>query len=162
MDSVSEARLGVVHPLLTAKVRMMADILEPEAIIFRVTQGLRTWAEQAALYAQGRTAPGKIVTNAAPGASYHNYGLAVDVVPMTIEGPDWNEQHPVWSRLVSVGTSLGLVAGAQFRSFPDQPHFQLTGSLPVSPDEHVRELFSIGGITSVWRMAFPDDMVVPA
>ncbi len=158
MDSVSEARLGVVHPLLADKIRQMTVMLEPETL--RVTQGLRSWGEQAALYAQGRTAPGKIVTNAQPGSSYHNYGLAVDVVPMTVEGPDWNEQHPVWSRLVSVGTSLGLVAGAQFRSFPDWPHFQYTGTLPASPDEHVRELFRGGGITNVWRAAFPDDMLV--
>ena len=59
---------------------------------FEVTQGLRTYAEQDALYAQGRTVPGEIVTNAAAGYSWHNFGNAVDLVPedITIGQPDWN------------------------------------------------------------------------
>lgn len=152
MDAVSEARLELICPALAAKIRQMADMLKDE-FPFRVTQGLRSWDEQAKLYAQGRTAPGKIVTNAPPGHSYHNFGLAVDVVPMTELGPDWNLSHPQWQRLVAVGTSLGLTAGAGFRTFPDYPHFQLTGSLPISPDDEVRQCFLDGGMVAVWKQA---------
>lgn len=156
MDSVSEGRLQWVHPHLAEKIRQMAQILDGESVILRVTQGLRTWSEQAALYAQGRTAPGKIVTNAAPGHSWHNFGLACDVAPMNQAGqPDWNTSHPVWQRIVYLGTSLGLESGAQWRTFPDWPHFQLTGTLPVSPTEEVIQAYhdSNGDLSQIWKLA---------
>ena len=46
---------------------------------YKAISGNRTWEEQAKIYAQGRSAPGKIVTNAKPGYSNHNYGIAVDM-----------------------------------------------------------------------------------
>jgi peptidoglycan LD-endopeptidase CwlK len=153
MDSVSEERLAQVNPKLAALVRQMADQLASEAIDVRVTQGLRTWAEQAALYEQGRSTSGPRVTNAPPGYSYHNFGLAVDLVPMIDIGPDWNTSHPVWQRMVTVGQSVGLTAGALWRTFPDRPHFQLTGRLPMSPDADVRLLFQDGGLARVWEEA---------
>jgi len=154
MDQISEKRLKDLHPLLVRKIQQLVDILacETPPINLRITQGFRSWAEQAQLYAQGRSEPGKVVTNAEPGHSWHQYGLAVDVVPLGLEGqPDWNIQHPVWQRIVAAGTSLGLVAGAEFRSFPDYPHFQLTGRLPVSPDIEVRESFGQSGIPGIWK-----------
>ena len=154
MDRISETRLAKVHPLLARKIRQMADILYADRppVVLRVTQGLRTWQEQAALYAQGRSGIGPVVTNAEPGHSYHQYGLAVDVVPLQLDGqPDWNTTHPVWQRIVAVGKSLGLTEGAEFRSFPDYPHFQLTGKLPVSPDVEVRESYGQSGIPGIWK-----------
>lgn len=152
MDQVSEDRLKEVHPLLAEKIRQMSDLLGQEGITIRVTQGLRTWEEQQALYNQGRNPPtGEIVTNAPPGYSYHQFGLAVDVVPMTTLGPDWNVAHPVWGRIVSVGTSLGLTAGAMWRTFKDYPHFQLTGNLPVTPSPLVRATYQTDGIAGVWQ-----------
>jgi peptidoglycan LD-endopeptidase CwlK len=153
MDSVSEQRLAQVNPKLAELVRAMAEILGQQGIIIRVTQGLRTWDEQAALYAKGRTDPGPEVTKAPAGFSYHNFGLAVDVVPMTPLGPDWNVGHPVWQKIIAAGQSVGLSPGAIWRSFPDFPHFQLTGSLPVSPNEYVRDAYTQGGIESVWTAA---------
>jgi peptidoglycan LD-endopeptidase CwlK len=131
---------------------LVAELAVPP-ILFRITQGLRTWAEQAALYAQGRTVPGKIVTDAPPGSSWHNYGLAFDIVPMTDVGPDWNITHPVWQRLIAVGESQGLVAGALFRAFPDRPHFQLTGRFPVTPDDEVRQIYENEGLQALWQQA---------
>jgi peptidoglycan L-alanyl-D-glutamate endopeptidase CwlK len=154
MDSISEVRLGTVHPLLARKIRQMADILlsDRPPVVLRVTQALRTWQDQEALYAQGRNGTGEVVTNAEPGHSYHQFGLAVDVVPLLLNGqPDWNKKHPVWQRIIDVGRSLGLTEGAQFRSFPDYPHFQLTGKLPVSPDIEVRESFGQSGIPGIWK-----------
>lgn len=153
MDDVSELRLARVHPKLADLIRKLSDQLALEGISIRVTQGLRSWEEQAALYAQGRTAPGPEVTKAPPGSSYHNFGLAVDVVPMMPLGPDWNVGHPVWKRIISVGESLGLVSGSNWRTFPDFPHFQFTGSLPVSPNDYVRASYSQGGIAAVWTAA---------
>ena len=153
MDAVSEQRLALVCPALAAKIRQMADILLEQDIQLRVTQGLRSWNEQAKLYEQGRTTPGKIVTNAAPGHSWHNFGLACDCLPLGAVGVDWNSSHPQWKLMEDIGSSLGLTVGAKFRTFPDAPHFQLEGKLSVSPDEETRQIFTQGGMLAVWEAA---------
>jgi len=164
MDNYSEARLGEVAPQLAEKIEQMAVQLAAENIVIRVTQGLRTWAQQQELYAKGRDEAGnvidraQVVTKAQPGYSWHNFGLAVDIVPddASLAGfqADWNSAHPAWQRAVAVGDSLGLVAGAEWRTFPDWPHFQLTGRFPVTPDAEARYLFKEGGFKAVWDAAF--------
>src|SRR6266498_934410 len=155
MDRFSEERLKLVHPRLARLIHQMAEMLTQEGITIRVTQGLRSWTEQLQLWLKGRDSDGnvidksKVVTKAPPGHSYHNFGLAVDVAPFIENTPDWNLKHPVWKRIVEVGESLGLTAGAEFRTFPDAPHFQLTGKLPVSPNDTVRETFKDGGTSAV-------------
>jgi len=90
-----------------------------------VTCTLRSNAEQAALYAQGRTAPGHIVTDAPPGESAHNYGLALDIVPMVNGKPDWRGADPVWQQIGALGQAAGLEwAGEPGFPFPEEPHFQ--------------------------------------
>ena len=146
MDSVSEARLQLVHPRLSELIHQLADRLQAEGIEFRVTQGIRSWADQQKLYEQVPK-----VTNAPPGHSWHNFGLAVDVAPddPKLPGyqPDWDESHPAWQRLVDVGTSLGLRNG---KSWKDEPHFELTGQWGPSPPDEVRQLFEHGGVQAVW------------
>lgn len=155
MDAISESRLASVYPELADKIRTMADQLEAEGTVIRVTQALRSWNEQEALYAQGRTAPGNIVTNCRGGFSYHNFGLAVDCVP-SLPGdsytPDWNANHPTWKRMEEIGQSLALTVGANWRTFPDAPHFQENGRFPVGePDDELRQLFKDGGMQAVWN-----------
>jgi peptidoglycan LD-endopeptidase CwlK len=154
MDVVSEQRLSEVYPGLATLTREMAAQLEAEGIDIRVTQSLRTMAEQEALYAEGRTTQGEVVTNARAGFSWHNFGLAVDVAPLTPQGVDWNTNHPVWQRIVATGDTLGLVAGAEWRSFPDWPHFQLTGRFPATPNDEARAILQSDGIGAVWQAAF--------
>jgi peptidoglycan L-alanyl-D-glutamate endopeptidase CwlK len=150
MDANSEARLTAVHPELASRIRQLDEMLATQQIFIRVTQALRTWGEQDALYAQGRTTPGATVTKAKGGYSWHNFGLAVDVAPFDGSIPDWSLNHPAWARIVAVGQSLGLVDGI---SWHDEPHLQLTGSFPATPDDEVREIFTDGGIQSVWAAA---------
>lgn len=160
MNQHSIERLKSVHPQLAAKINQMAEMLKQEGIDFEVVQGLRTWSEQDALYQQGRTTPGNIVTNAPAGSSWHNFGLAVDCCPYKHDGNlqgtnpdkvlDWNPSHPVWQRMISVGESLGLYSGSEFKTFKDWPHFQLTGTLPVSPNDEVRQTFLDAGMQAVW------------
>jgi hypothetical protein len=126
--------------------------------MIRVVQGLRSSAEQAAEWAKGRDVNGNIinesevVTHAPPGHSWHEFGLAVDVAPFDEGIPDWNRAHPAWGRIVAVGESLGLTAGAEWsKEHQDWPHFQLTGRFPVSPDDEVRALFAQGGLAEVWK-----------
>jgi len=152
MDGVSEARLELVNPVLAAKIRELAGT-SPFPI--RVVQGLRTFAEQDALYAQGRTAPGLRVTAARAGYSYHNVGLAVDVVPMINGLPDWRPGH--FTEIIAAAEALGLVSG---QSWNDLPHLQLTGIFPVTPDDVVRSLFASSGVQGVWTAANLDSTEV--
>lgn len=166
MDTNSEARLAEIYPPLAVKVRALAVALLAEGITIRVVQGLRTWAEQSALYAKGRNLAGQIVdpkevvTHARPGSSFHNFGLAVDCAPFDAEGqPDWNASHPAWQRMIAVGESQGLYSGSHFKVIrdgivhpePDMPHFQLTGRFPSEPDDEVLYLFKEGGLQAVWN-----------
>lgn len=105
----------------------------------RFSHTLRTIAEQDALFAQGRTKPGKIVTNARGGSSYHNYGLAIDIVLLvdkdgngTFETAAWDTKGDFdgdgksdWIEVVQVFKEFGWEAGIDWK-FIDPPHFQKT------------------------------------
>jgi peptidoglycan L-alanyl-D-glutamate endopeptidase CwlK len=154
MDVISEQRLSLVHPVLAEKVRAMAGSLIESGIEIRVVQGLRTIAEQNALYAQGRTAPGAKVTNALGGHSWHNFGVAVDCVP-GIRGeakwtPNWNPLHPDFAAMIAAGEAQGLVSGAHWKTMPDEPHFQLAG-IAVSPDDAARICIADYALSGFWE-----------
>ena len=160
MDSVSEERLAEVMPLLADKIRSMASELACEGVVIRVVQALRTNEEQDKLYAQGRTTIGPVVTNVKGGHSYHNFGLAVDCVPSLPDEnaflPDWNPTHPTWKKMEAIGERLGLDSGSTWRTFPDAPHFQLTGLYPeAEPTDEVRTLAE-QGLRAVWDSVMKD------
>ena len=91
-------------------------------ITLKVTDGYRTYAEQDALYAKGRTAEGAIVTNAKGGKSNHNFGLAIDVVPMDDGKINYNTKlYPI---IGLIGESRGLEWGGRWKKPVDKPHFQ--------------------------------------
>lgn len=93
----------------------------------RVTAGRRTWAEQQKLYDQGRTKASKKngegkVTNAKPGTSFHNYGLAFDVVEIDNKGKmNWNAD---WNKIGAMGKRYGFEWGGDWIKPVDRPHFQ--------------------------------------
>lgn len=157
MNSVSEARLAEVCSQLAGKVRTLDTMFQqanPNDYLI-IEQGLRSWAKQAELFAQGRTSPGPIVTKAAPGHGWHEFGMAVDVCPNSlVSNKNWSPDSVSWKRIETMAVSLGLFPGAEFRSFPDQPHLQLTGRFPVSPTDEVRQFYMDGGIPLVWQEAF--------
>jgi len=109
-------------------------------IAVRVVQGLRTIAEQNALYAKGRTTPGPKVTNAKGGQSIHNYGLAVDFALLidrdnngTFEELSWSmildmdkDLKPDWQEVVEAFEGLGFSWGGKWRTFKDYPHCDMT------------------------------------
>lgn len=98
---------------------------EAAGIDVLVTCTLRTGQDQAVLYAQGRTTPGPIVTNAKPGESAHNYGLGIDVVVMVHGKPDWSGTSPLWTEIANLAQARGLQwLGAPDSPFKEQAHFQ--------------------------------------
>jgi peptidoglycan L-alanyl-D-glutamate endopeptidase CwlK len=88
----------------------------------------RSVEEQDALYAQGRSAPGPIVTRARGGESYHNFRRAYDCVPLDSHGNAWwSAPVELWERVGQIGEAVGLEWGGRWKRFKDRPHFQLTG-----------------------------------
>ncbi len=144
MDARSEQTLALVVPALKAAVEAAAAALEAQGTFLCVYQGLRTAAQQNALYAQGRTAPGHIVTNAKAGQSNHNYGLAVDVVPyLSGDGGElnWNVSSPQFQAMVMELKAQGLEYGGDWVNFPDNDHFQIAG-IPASPTAAMQAYFA--------------------
>lgn len=92
-------------------------------ITVNIISGLRTFEEQDALYAQGRTSPGNIVTNARAGHSVHNFGLAFDVG--VFEGSRFQGESPKYKAVGALGLELGLEWGGNWKTIVDEPHFQL-------------------------------------
>ena len=122
-DSFSEQRIAKLHPKVRAIFTKFIDDAESGLdITLRVAQGLRTIDEQNELYAQGRTKPGKKVTNAKGGSSYHNYGLAIDVLRMNGKEADWNYDT---AKLLPY-MPAGMVWGGNFKTIKDKPHFEFT------------------------------------
>ena len=90
-----------------------------------VTCTYRSKAEQDAEYAKGRTVPGRKVTNAQAGQSAHNFGLALDFVPMENGRPQWNAEHPAWRQAGNLCPTYGLEWGGSWSKFRDMPHVQV-------------------------------------
>ena len=124
-DAKTDAKIQTLHPSLRAKASQFVNAVEKRlGKRIKVTDGLRTFAEQNKLYAQGRTTAGKKVTNAKGGQSYHNYGLAFDCY--LTEGGKVTFKKAVNSEIAKIGKDLGLEWGGEWKTLKDMPHFQLT------------------------------------
>lgn len=129
---------------LQPQVRSIAEQLlvrsAAAGIPLTVTFTRRSMASHAALYAQGRTCPGCIVTNARPGYSFHNFGLALDVVPTELLAlPRWGDTpdhqprtDALWAAVGTIGKALGFRWGGEFTHLKDRPHFEWSGGLTLA------------------------------
>ena len=141
IDLKTIERIALLHPKLRDEAleiyHQIVLALTGNAMC-RFSFTLRTFAEQDSLYAQGRTKPGPIVTKAAGGLSYHNYGLALDIV-LIVDGKkaSWDEKTDFdadgksdWSEIVTIFKQYGWEWGGDW-AFRDSPHFQKTYGHPV-------------------------------
>jgi peptidoglycan LD-endopeptidase CwlK len=120
-------------PTRERALRMLAQC-KLEGIDLLIYCTWRSAAEQADLWAVGRTKPGKPVTWAKPGQSLHERGAAFDCVPLVGGKAVWQPDGPaaeLWGRVGVIGEACGLEwAGrwpARIREFP---HFQFSGDGP--------------------------------
>ncbi len=111
--------LPEVQPLAFALIEKAAM----HGIAIKVISGARSYAEQDALYAKGRSQPGPTVTNARGGYSNHNFGIAFDIG--VFEGKRYLADSPKYKAVGVLGTELGLEWGGNWKTLVDQPHFQL-------------------------------------
>jgi len=114
--------LPEVRPLARALVQKAGSL----GIDIKVLSGMRSYAEQDALYARGRTAPGPKVTNARAGYSNHNFGIAFDIG--VFEGKRYLGDSAKYKAVGALGMDLGLEWGGSWKSLIDQPHYQLRPS----------------------------------
>jgi peptidoglycan L-alanyl-D-glutamate endopeptidase CwlK len=121
-DPRSEKNIATLEPQTAKLAREHLRRLQAEGLNFKVTSATRTFAEQAALFAKGRTAKGPKVTNARPGSSWHNYGVAYDLTLFSGKNPVWDSKH--YATAGRIGKELGLRWGGDFRSIVDRPHFE--------------------------------------
>ncbi len=150
-DKPTLDRIQLLHPAVREEVKNIylneiIPALNGKAIC-RFAYTLRTFAEQDALYAQGRTKlfddKGKrlgVVTKAKGGQSIHNYGLALDIVLLkdtnsdgTFESASWEtnidfdkDGKADWMEVVNILKKHGWVWGGDWKSFKDAPHFEKT------------------------------------
>jgi peptidoglycan L-alanyl-D-glutamate endopeptidase CwlK len=118
-------KLAQLQPDFARLIVKLMDAVKARGHELMITQGLRTFEEQNALYAKGRTKPGPKVTNAKGGESHHNYGLAVDLcLKEKVNGSHFPDPHPVWDIIGEEAMKLGLEWGGGWKKFKDRPHVQ--------------------------------------
>lgn len=129
---INSRNIDDLLPPVQQRVKAMIDTCKAEGIDLLITSTYRDNASQEALYAQGRTAPGRVVTNARAGQSFHNYRCAVDVVPIRNGKAIWDAKDPVWQRIGAIGKAAGLEWAGDWKRFKEFPHFQYTGGLTLA------------------------------
>jgi peptidoglycan L-alanyl-D-glutamate endopeptidase CwlK len=127
-DTVSINRLNLLHPLIredAIKAYQEAVQKTPVGVHPFIVQTLRTFEEQDALYQKGRTRPGPKVTNAKPGSSFHQYGLAIDFC-LEVNGKLKWVVDKNWMIVVECFKKYGFEWGGDWKSFKDNPHVEKT------------------------------------
>lgn len=124
---VNSRKIDDLLPVVQDKVRKFLELCHENDIDILITSTFRDNESQNALYAQGRTAPGKIVTNAKAGESWHNHRCAIDVVPLRNGKPVWSEKDSVWQTVGELGKRAGLEWAGDWKKFKELAHFQYTG-----------------------------------
>lgn len=121
---MSSRKLEDLYPQTRAKVSAWLAECKRQGLDILVTSTFRSFKEQDALYAQGRTKPGKRVTNARGGQSTHNVRRGIDFVPLTNGKPDWSAKNPDLLSAATIGNHHELAWGGNWRTFKDMLHLQ--------------------------------------
>ncbi len=132
-DDRSEKAIATLLPEVHPYARALVFKAAAAGITIKILSGLRTFEEQDALHAQGRTKPGNIVTNARGGFSNHNFGIAFDVG--VFEGNKYLGESPKYNAVGALGVEIGLEWGGNWKTIKDAPHFQLRPAWAASLNE---------------------------
>lgn len=133
-DERTEKNITTLHPKVQDKFRAFMCRLIPfmaaKGVVAKIISGNRTFAEQDALYAKGRTTPGPKVTNARGGYSNHNFGLACDVG--LFKDGVYLTDSPLYALAGPIGEAAGLSWGGRWETFKDEPHFEVKTGLTLA------------------------------
>lgn len=155
-DPRTEANLATLTPNTQAVARkFLSAIIEsnrlPSGWSVRIISGTRTYDQQNTLYAEGRTTPGRIVTNAPGGYSNHNFGIAFDLGIFNAKGQyidDLSDSGAMTEKEISsyyrmfpaIARPLGLTWGGDWISIDDEPHYELHPWPGLSEDQTLAKL----------------------
>jgi peptidoglycan LD-endopeptidase CwlK len=125
---INSRKIDDLTPTVATQCRQFIAACKAQGIDILITSTYRDYAQQTALYAQGRTAPGRIVTNAKAGQSAHNFRVAFDFVPLVNGKPAWDNDKLI-SKCGAIGEQYGLEWAGRWHTFRELLHFQnLQGS----------------------------------
>ena len=130
-------KLTGCHPLLVQKLGLVLSAMDALGFPMMVTDGLRTIQEQAALFAQGRSAPGFIVTlnDGTTHPSNHQardgFGRAADCCFVINGKPTWDGRLP-WKAYIACVEAVGLIAGGSWSKLADMPHAELPAQIGLN------------------------------
>ena len=137
---INSRKLEDLLPVVKARVDQWLADCKNHGLDVLVTSTYRDFESQDALYAQGRTAPGNIVTNAKGGESFHNFRCALDIVPIVNGKADWTGTDPVWQEVARLGKAAGLEWAGDWKTFREYAHFQYTGGLSLKDLREGKEI----------------------
>jgi peptidoglycan L-alanyl-D-glutamate endopeptidase CwlK len=128
-----------LHPVVAENRDKLIAESRSAGIDIIITSDFRSSQEQNALYRQGRSDKGAIVTQVKGGRSYHNYGLAIDFALLNPEGKaiwdteiDGNKNGKSdWMEVVGIAKKLGFEWGGDWKAFKDYPHLQMDFSYSI-------------------------------
>ena len=129
---INSRSLDDLLPAVKVRVEKFINSAKDAGIDLLITSTYRDNESQNALYAQGRTKQGRIVTNAKGGQSFHNYRCAVDVVPLLNGKPVWDAENDIWQKVGDFGIAAGLEWAGNWTKFREMPHFQYTNGLNLA------------------------------
>jgi hypothetical protein len=120
------ADLNSLHPYFRDRITELVEVCKKQGIELAVVESYRTHAKQAEYFGMGRK-----YTRSKGGNSKHQYGLAVDVVPI-IDGKAVWENHSLWKKIGMNGERLGLRWGGRWRAPYDPAHFEWSGGITTT------------------------------
>jgi len=132
---INSRSLDDLHPKVKALAEKFINECDKSGIDVLICSTYRDADSQNALYAQGRTAPGKIVTNAKAGQSFHNWKVAFDVVPLRNGKPVWGtkgDDLKLWEQIGAIGEGIGLEWAWRWNRNKEMAHFQFTDGLRIA------------------------------
>ncbi len=127
---INSRKLEDLHPKVQKLCVDFIDKCKHEGIDVLITSTYRDAESQNALYAQGRTLPGKVVTNASAGKSFHNWRVAFDFVPLVNGKAQWNDLA-LFTKCGEIAESVGLEWAGRWKKFKELAHCQYTGGLSL-------------------------------
>lgn len=154
--------LGALYPPFARVLAQVAEDAHQAKVPLVWTSGYRSWDEQQTLWLKGRDEDGNvlhphlIVTNARPGSSWHNFGMAADFGLQKQAGVlEWSTKADLdqdfvvdWLEVGRIGEGLGLEWGGRWK-FLDLPHLQWKSRASLS---ECRKAYMLGGLSTVWRV----------
>lgn len=149
---VANRDLELLHPKLREDIELLLEKAHMGGLQLFVFEGRRSFARQKYLYERGRKDKGKaIVTNAADGLSFHNYGLAVDLVfdaDGGKAGMQWSWTGDYQKLGILTNDFSRLEWGGNWKRFPEFCHVQMSCGFSIS---QIKAMYDKDGIEAVWQ-----------